>query len=255
MRSGVGDMSYYVRAVRDLAGDMEHKSADTVPISSEEKKTEADPAKEAAAEAERIHTENYLKFTPTIPKKTILCHVITDSILPVGQRYDMLKVGLEQGMRGNEYREKIAALSVSETAGAEEFMAELEKVKIRVRNENKGYEVKFTVACPDIEGLVEQVQSTGLKALAFKMEGKGDIAQVEGILLALRALHAGKVNSLISVYKFLTGRDITDIPDGEDEKDIMKKLTRQLVFTMPLWKVEDDVRINDLIRKNILSAA
>jgi GNAT superfamily N-acetyltransferase len=228
----------------------------TITASPGKERTIAAADRTAAEEAEMIHRKNLeLEYLPTIPKKTILCHVITDSILPVGQRYDMLKVGLEQGMRGEEYREKIAVLSILETAGAEEFMAELERVKARVRNENKGYKIEFTVACPDIEGLVEQVQSTGLKALAFKREGEGDIVQAEGILLALRALYTGNINSLIRIYKFLTGQDIMDIPDGKDEKEIMRKLTRQLVFTMPLWKVDDAARINDLIRDNILTAA
>jgi glyoxylase-like metal-dependent hydrolase (beta-lactamase superfamily II) len=225
------------------------KFRDTISISFEEKRMGSDPVKDVVSETERIHTEN-LKYTPTTPKKTILCHVITDSVLPAGQR-NLLKSGLDQNMRGSEYREKIVALSVSETADTEEFMVELERVKARIRNEHKDYKVEFTVACPDRKGLVKKLQERGMKALSFSREGDGDIVQVEGILLALRALRAGKVDSLLHVYKFLTGREITEIPQD------IEQLAKILVFIMPAKKADPntEIYINGLIRKNILTAA
>ncbi|MDP8298295.1 MAG: hypothetical protein P9L88_00080 [Candidatus Tantalella remota] len=203
-------------------------------------------------EARQIHAEN-LKFTPTISKGKILCHIIADSVLP-SEQMNLLKADLEKDMRGTEYKEKIVALSVSLVsgkAGHDEFIAELEKVKKKVCDNNRGYDVEFTVASPDIEGLVERLQSEGVKALAFRKQGDGSIVQVEGILLALRVLRTENIDKLLHVYKFLTGEDVVEIPKNINE------LARKLIFTMPVRKVgmNEDSEINKLIHENILTAA
>ncbi len=233
-----------VTLVEDIKGGM----AEFAEMSGKET-TGSTQIKEVLSEVEKIHAEN-LKYTPTIAPKTILCHVVTDSILPVGQR-GILKSALEQNMRGSEYREKIAVLSIPETAGIEEFMAEFERVKERVRRENKGYKVEFTVACPNREGLVEKLQERDIDALYFSRKGEEGIVQVEGILMALRALHAGRVDSLISVYRFLTGNDV-ELMSGD-----VKGLARMLIFTMPVRKVDlaTEREINRIMRENILTAA
>ena len=199
-------------------------------------------------EADRIHAEN-LKFTPVIPDKTILCHIVADSILPAAQR-NMLK-RLEQGMRETKYREKIVSLSIDEMAGPDKYISEIERLKDRITRQYEGYNVEFTVACSDKEGLVQSLRDMDMNALAFAREGEGEIVQVEGILLALRALHSGNVDALLHVYRILTGKDV-----GAAPRDI-NQLARVMLFILPVRKIDlDSARdINELIRKNILTAA
>jgi hypothetical protein len=202
---------------------------------------------EPREEADRIHTEN-LKYTPTIPDKTILCHIITDSILPVGQR-NMLKT-LEQEMRNEKYSEKVISLSTSDSDASETFIAKLEALKAQIESQYKGYKVQFDVACPR-QDLVERIQKQGMQALAFTKEGDGDIIQVEGIILALRALETGNISNLINVYKLLTGKEIT-----ANTADI-NELARMIMFVLPVRKVDVNEigSINKIIEENIKTAA
>lgn len=201
-------------------------------------------------ETEKIHSENR-GFTPAIPEKTILCHIITDSILPEEQR-NMLKVEVEQYLgksKNGRYSEMIFSLSDPRSEDPEEFMAELEKVKARVRARLPGHNIDFTVACPSNE-LVYNVQKRGMRALAFSRE-EGHIVQVEGIMLALRALYMGNVDKLIQVYRILTGKEMSDRPNNIEE------FARAVIFILPARKVGiDDIKyINDLIASKIQSAA
>ncbi len=210
---------------------------------------EASQGLSAAAKTETtgIHTEN-LNYTPTIPDKTILCHIVADSILPAGQR-NMLKA-LEQDMRDEKYGEKVVSLSVADSASPEEFMKELERIKAREEARYPGYKVQFDVACPG-QGLVEKVQKQGMQALAFEKEGDGDIVQVEGVILALRALGTGSINNLLNVYKFLTGRELA--PGTND----INELARMMLFVLPVRKLDANRigTMNRLIEENIKSAA
>ncbi|NQT22014.1 MAG: hypothetical protein HQ579_01095 [Candidatus Omnitrophica bacterium] len=204
-----------------------------------------------AVTAEQIHTEN-LKHMPAIPDKTILCHIVADSILPDKQK-GMLK-GLEQDMRKrDDYIEKVASLSVSDPGNQEEFMRELERIKAQEerRYREKGYTVQFDVACPSKE-LVGMIQDKyGLQALAFFKEGEGDIVQVEGIILALRVLRTGKIEDLRKVYKLLTGNDLKVTTND------IKELAKSILFVLPVTKLDVDEidRINTLIEENIKNAA
>jgi hypothetical protein len=101
-------------------------------------------AQAAKAETSMIHAEN-LNYTPTIPNKTILCHIITDSILPAGQR-NMLKT-LEQEMRNEKYSEKVVSLSAKDSSNPKEFMDELGRIKAREEAKYPGYKIQFDVAC------------------------------------------------------------------------------------------------------------
>ncbi|MBF0494344.1 MAG: hypothetical protein HQL28_04355, partial [Candidatus Omnitrophica bacterium] len=100
-------------------------------------------------EADAIHTEN-LNNTPTIAEKTIICHIVAESILPEGQRV-MLKTKLEKEMRGKNYYEKIVSLPAGLSGTTEEFMRELARIKAREEAEYRGYKVEFDVACPTKE--------------------------------------------------------------------------------------------------------
>ncbi|MFC1576353.1 patatin-like phospholipase family protein [Candidatus Omnitrophota bacterium] len=221
-----------------------------------DRKDEALPEKPltpAEAEAERIHRENLkVEYVPLIPDKTIICHIVTDSILPMKQR-SILKT-LEQKMRdANKYSERVVSLSVGDRTDPEAFMSELEKVKAReeARYEKEGYAIQFDVACPSKE-LVGKVQDKyNMQALAFAKESEGDTVQVEGIILALRVLRAGKIEDLRRVYRLLTGRD-----PNMSTNDI-KELAKSILFVLPVTRLNVDEirRLNTLIEENIANAA
>ena len=181
-----------------LSQNSQNRDSDHFSDRTPDRKMVAVPILQAA----RIHVEN-LKYAPTIPEKTMLCHIIADSILPIGQR-NMLKM-LEQDMRGKEYSEKVVSLSGVSHDNSEEFIAALSRVKAgaeKIYREQGIERVEFVAACPNT-ALVSKVQSVlGIKAIAFKpsKENEVDIIQVEGIMLALRALHSGKIETLKAAF-------------------------------------------------------
>jgi len=205
----------------------------------------AAPASEA--EANRIHAEN-LDRTPATKDRVISCYIVANSILPVEQS-NMLKT-LEQEMRKEKYGEKVVSLLVKDSGNPEEFMRELEKVKALEEARYPGYEVQFYIACPSTD-LVGKIQGLGMQALAFEKEGDGNIVQVEGIMLALRAIQTGSINNLINVYKFLTGRELTASTNDINE------LARTILFILPARKVGVNAlgTLNRLIEENIKAAA
>ncbi len=236
------DRAFTKRTLYDLALVYQPEApVSSVPIT---QSSEIDNVKKYA---KRIHDEN-LKYTQTIPDKTILCHIITNSILPVQQR-DMLKT-LEQEMRNEKYSEKVVSLSVKDSSSPEEFMRELERIKAQEEARYQGYKVQFDVACPS-KDLVGKIQGLGMQALAFTKEGDGDIAQVEGIILALRALQTGSINNLLNVYKLLTGRELTA---GTND---INELARMMLFILPIRRVDVNQigTLNRIIEENIKTAA
>ena len=200
------------------------------------------------AEAARIHTEN-LKYTPTIPEKTILCHIITDSILPDGQR-NVLQM-LEQDMRDNSYAEKVVCLSNTNPA---DFIKEVRTLMARQRELYKDYTVKFDVACPSTDLVVAILNSgLGVKALAF--EPCKEDAQLEGIIMALRALGNDNLDSLQKAFEFLSGNKIDLAKLGITSID---EFVKRVAFILPTAKeinYEDRRRLNDIIRENVKTAA
>ncbi len=200
---------------------------------------------------DQVHSENR-NHPPDIPDKTILCHIVTDSIVPDAQK-GMLK-RLEQDMRGKDnYIERVVTLSVKDATDQEEFLRELERIKAReeTRYQEKGYTVQFDVACPSIDLVARTQDKFGIQALAFARGSEGDIVQIEGIILALRTLRTGNVKDLLRVYKLLIGKELkTDISDIE-------KLAKTILFVLPVTKLDVDEidKINTLIEKNIKNAA
>ena len=199
-------------------------------------------------EAVRIHAEN-IKYTPNIPEKTILCHIITDSILPDGQR-NILKT-LEKDMRDNSYSEKVVSLSNTDPT---DFIKEISVLMARERGLYKDYTVKFDIACPST-GLVTAIlnSSLGVKALAF--EPCKEDAQLEGIIMALRALGSDNLDSLQRAFEFLSGNKMDLTKLGITSID---EFARRIVFILPTAKeidYEDSRRLNDIIRANIKTAA
>lgn len=205
------------------------------------------PIAEVMAEAGKIHDKN-LELTPAIPDRTIICHIIAESILPVYQKYMLRK--LEQEMRDNKYSEKVAILPDG-SANEKEFMDKLDKVKADVAAQYPGCKVQFDVACP-WGALVKSVQDTGIKAIAFRRPPEdGDIIQLEGVILALRALAHGNADELINVYRLITGEEPKLATNDIDE------LARNLIFSLPVRKIDIEkiTTINKLIEENIKNAA
>jgi predicted phosphodiesterase len=218
----------------------------------------------AQNEAAAIHNEN-LKYIPAIPEKTILCHVITDSIVPAEQQ-NILRVALEQNMekqarKGTDYREGFACLSGATAGDPDEYINELQSLMQKKRDEYiaMGYTaVRFDVACPDTE-LVKAIlaRDIGIKALAFQpcKDPLLNFAQIEGIMLALRALDSGDIEKLKSVFAFLSGNKLSPELSGITNIDSFIKTA---AFILPIARIEDyneRRKINDLITTNISQAA
>lgn len=210
-------------------------------------------------EAQRMHEENLRNSPATIPGNTILCHVIAESMLPLGQR-NML-MSLEKEMRDKKYREKVVCLPDVSFDKPEEFIAALKRLKEETEKNYiaQGIErIEFDIACPNTD-LVDRVQRAfGMKALAFEScEGRRvDIAQIEGIMLALRVLQSGDMERLEAAFKFITGADIP--PDLLKKVHDISELARKIVFILPAAKSIDYneiIELNDIIKKNIEAAA
>jgi hypothetical protein len=212
-----------------------------------------------------IHAAN-LDMTPRIRRKTMLCHIITDSIVSVEQR-DMLEKAVKQEIKkraamGEDFRESVTCISSANAGDPARFIRD---IKDKMMKEAEAYrelgyaDVKFDIACPDTD-LVEAVLGSGLgiKALAFKQYG-GDVftvAEVEGIMYALRALYWDDIDRLKNAFTYLgsaLSKDqimITDVDVFIKHKDT--------VFTLPHARIEDANerrRRNDLIATNIKQAA
>ena len=166
----------------------------------------------------------------------------------------MLKI-LEQDMekKDKDYNERRVCLSGDIADDPNKFVEELNGIIERRRAAYKaeGYDkVVFDVACPNT-GIVKKIQGElNIPALAFD-HGEGDMVQVEGIMLALRALNSGDTDKLRAAYRFLTGKEpVNNISD-------INELARSITFTLPVNKVDYDKarEINDLIRENIKQAA
>ncbi len=221
-----------------------------------EVQSSAVPAAIDQDEAVRVHKENLAKYKPAIPEKTILCHIIADSILPYKQR--SILQDLEKDMAGSNYIEKVVQLKINDSS---DFIDELKKVMDAKRKKYEGYNVQFDVACPSTEIVRKVLDSAlGVKALAFEPCKETEIAiiQVEGIILALRALNidtiAGKIETLREAFKFLTGKELPhELLDVTDINEFIKRI----IFTLPVTKVDYNSieKLNEIIRKNIEAAA
>ncbi|MBN1872561.1 MAG: hypothetical protein JW800_08315, partial [Candidatus Omnitrophica bacterium] len=218
---------------------------------------------EAVSDAERIHRKN-LDNPPNIAEKTILCHIITESIVPVEQR-NTLKVMVEQEMnkpmaKGMEYRERVVCLSGANADNLKEFIRDLrgEMQKRTDEYRRSGYtSVQFDVACPNTRLVSAILNEVGIKALAFEpyRGGEFSVVQIEGIMLALRALRSCDIKRLKAAFAFLAGGILSAQQSAiEDINEFIQKVT----FILPAAKIEDTddlAKINNLIATNIRNAA
>ena len=203
-----------------------------------------------ASQIEEIHKET-LENAPNIPEKTILCHVIMNSVLPVGQR-NMLNA-LRITTRDSKYSEKIVPFELDDP---DNLIQELNALIVEQRKIHKGYIVKFDVACSDISYVSKILDSDlEVKSLAFEDCKEFDIVQVEGILLALRALSSGDIEKLKKTFNFLSGQKLSEQIMAISNID---EFVKRVSFILPAIK-EGNYRariiLNDLIRKKIEAAA
>ncbi|MFH1395390.1 MAG: WD40 repeat domain-containing protein [Candidatus Omnitrophota bacterium] len=188
-----------------------------------------------------------LELTSGIKKERVLCHIIADSIIP-GELQKQMVQELEQETRKDKYKEKIVRLEGSNTV---DFIEELTKEMKRLRKyyKEKGIEVDFDVAAPDT-GVNKRIEKElGTKALAFRVDEKSFV-QVEGIILALRALHSNNLERLYEVYKLITGKNLDPSEDIKTIQDFM----REIVFVLPECRELDHdllIELNRNIREMI----
>lgn len=214
------------------------------------------------ADADRIHAMNLAPGSmPAIAPRTVLCHIITDTIVPEEQR-KILKASLEQAMgKRADYNEKVVCLSGANAGNPARFIRDLARLVEKKRAEYlaMGYtDVRFDIACPST-ALVDAVlgSATGVRAaLAFSpCTDMFGVVQVEGIILALRALHAGDLARLKTVFSFLAGQ-----PLSREERAIrnIEIFMRTVTFILPATEIEDYNKrreLYDLITTHIRQAA
>jgi len=213
------------------------------------KKDRSERKDEIKCASEDIHMKN-LEFVPSIGEKRVLCHIIADSIIP-GELQKQMVQELEQEMRKDKYSEKIVRLEVSSTADfVEELTKEMEKLRKEYRK--KGIEIDFDVAVPDT-GINKRIQEElKTNVLAFRVDEKSFV-QVEGIIMALRALHSDSLERLYEVHKLITGKELNSQNAIKSIQDFM----REVVFDLPQCReLEYELlkELNENIKKMIMYA-
>jgi ActR/RegA family two-component response regulator len=231
------------------------------PLGGMDQSLEPDAISLANSDAAMIHKANLGCAPENMPDNTMLCHIIAEPAIPAGQR-TMLQE-LEQQMRNkDDMHEKLVRLEINDPDNLDEFMTKLEEVRQREEKfyKGKGYNVEFDVACHR-QGLVNAIQDRykvkvqdkhefRVNALAFTRAEGTDAIQVEGIMLALRALRTNDIGKLLAAYKLITGKAmITDRTDANE-------LARDMLFVMPAAiDINRIDTLNRLIKENIWQAA
>ncbi len=205
-------------------------------------------------ETERIHKETRkISRDAAIPAKTVRCHIIPHSLVPAGQGNMLSDLEREMARPRDEYVERVVCLKGDDTMSfTQRVQLTMETYEQAHQDDDKGLVYEFDVACSSTDQVSGIQRDLDIPALAFGwQEELCDIVQVEGIILALRALRANDAGKLREVYKILTG-DTAD----ENITDI-RALARTLLFKLPVSRVDIDriSEINMLIKKNIENAA
>ncbi len=127
---------------------------------------------------------------------------------------------------------------------------DLDNARIERVSEYSIYEIR----CRSLDLVTTILNSElGLKALAFE-PCKAD-AQLEGIIMALRALDMDSLDSLQRAFEFLSGNKLNLAKLGITSID---EFIKKIAFILPTAKeinYEDRRRLNDIIRENIKTAA
>ena len=202
-----------------------------------------------------------IKYMPEMRDKTMLCHIIAEPAVPPGQRNMLHELGQEM-KKEDDMREKIVSLKIQNPDDPDEFMAKLEEARQNEEKfyKDKGYDVEFDVACHR-QDLVARIQDRykvkvedryeiKVNALAFARAEGADAIQVEGIMLALRALRTNDIGRLLTAYKLITGQDIST------SRTDINELVREMLFVMPAAiDINHIDTLNRLIKENIWQAA
>jgi hypothetical protein len=217
--------------------------------------TYAAPENEAIIEkARQMHSYNFA-HTPLLPEKTGLCHIISESILPAGQRGILRR--LEQNMRGKDFSEKIIVLSDINTDNVEEVLQAIRNAKEKALEiyRSQGFDrIDFIVACPSKDLVPEIKTRLDTNALAFE-PGKGTLVQAEGIMLALRALYTGSAEKLRTAYEIINGKSV---PEELSEINDIHELAKRMLFVLPTASAtnpSEEIKLNLIIERYIMSAA
>ena len=201
--------------------------------------------------AGKIHKAN-LKLIPRISKERVICHIVDDSLVIPEQKRILYE--LDKTMRNKWYQEKIVRISGYDEA---DFMANLEIAKQKQKELYPGCDIEFSIACKSIQTLSKILDADNdAKAIAF--EPSGEPAQVEGIILALRALYLKPEKALVNlqkVYEFLSGQKLSKEDMAIND---IKTFLKKKIFVLPPIRLSDHgelARINRLIYENIRTAA
>lgn len=189
------------------------------------------------SEVPTIHQMNLKSgIVPSIPEKTMICHIITDSIVPEAQKVMLNKLAIE--MRGEEFKEKLVHLPFS---GEKDFVAKVNALMEEQKKMYQGYKIEFDIACPSKE-LVKMIQEKiGIRALAFTSTGKAsDLVDIEGIMLALRVLRIDDLAKLKEAYRLITGTE-----PKTNAKSVAEFVIGE-VFVLPIITKADISRIEQL---------
>jgi len=216
-----------------------------------------DPDGVSRSTYDKIHQEN-LKHIPTVPKTTVLCHIIPDSIVPADQWELLSDLEQELAKKDKGYTDRIVRLKFDGTKDfSSQVKAAMDRYTEKYSDQDKGCVYEFDIACPGTE-FVDSLLKSGLgktfknRALAFAP--CKEPAQVEGIILALRVLRSGSIKDLIALSKILP----VDHPELIEGMTSVEDFIKRITFIMPLIKCVDheEVRkVNDIIREKIKNAA
>jgi len=201
--------------------------------------------------AEAVHMKD-LEYNPHLKRKNILCHIIIDDVIPQGQKQMMQEI--EQEMRNEEYNEKLIRLTVKDPDNiADEVRLEMERISTQYGEE---YNVEFDVACSRLEDVEKIKEALKINVAAFeKLEETDILAYLEGMMLVLRVLRKGEIDTLKEVFCMLSEQELPAFLKGINNIDEFMKKAQ---FSLPKAGVEDYSQrkmVNDLIKKLILSAA
>jgi hypothetical protein len=173
-------------------------------------------------------------------------HLIPVEFIPLEQRWIVQRIRSHE--RSSGAREKIRILT-------EEEYKNFDSIALSLLS--KGYLVDIALINPTeqhIEKLGEKGLKGRIKALVFEQEEYGNFQQLEGILLALKALYNSDRNELVlalsEIYTLLSGADMTDRMKQAlikaDINDPVSMFRSGIVFALPPVEIRDWKRLREL---------
>jgi hypothetical protein len=183
-----------------------------------------------ADKMENIHKKN-MDLLPVIPESKVLYHLIPMEMVPISLiKRDLVKE-IQRGQTGSR---EVIEFVYSHNMAQRMLALSLDTANI----------VDIALTSRDQLSLVP----SNVKALVFEgeREDMNTFKQLEGVLAALRAIHSGNTDALLSIYAILTGEKYTgDIADLTANLDNPKELAKYIVFHLrPVTVVDiDELRV------------